>query len=251
MAALIPIGLSALGAIPSFISGIMGIADNARKLRGGKVRRHRVVHRAIKHKRRGGKIHRKRRVKKHRRGRGVVADTLSNIPLLGALLGPLAKAFGGKLRRMPAHKRRLIIRKLMAGRGLAPMYMQRPYVGMGLTARPHHKMARKPKLHGKGLAPYGSTKRLGGYIPYTFRSGVGRGLAPMYMQRPYVGRGLLAPAGGAVYRKGHLRKIPGRAAKVRVAPTMVHHGGRMAMVIYRQRKARSGRGGTKKKGYRK
>jgi len=207
MAALIPLGLTALGAIPNLISGFMGIAENARKLRGGKLRKHVLRHmhkRPIR--RRGGRVHKKRLVKS---GRGVVADTLSNIPLLGAMLGPLARAFGGKLKKMPLRQRRLYAMKLLRqlrGKGLAPMYMQRPYVGMG-------------------LAPYGSKRSHGGYIPYTFKSGIRRSLAPMYMQRPYVGMGLLAPAGGAVVvRKGHLRKIPGRAARVRVAPTLAITG---------------------------
>ena len=39
----------------------------------------------------------------HRRkvmGKGAVGDALGNIPLLGALLGPLARMFGGKVRRV-------------------------------------------------------------------------------------------------------------------------------------------------------
>lgn len=47
----------------------------------------------------GGKLIRIRPAKVHRQGKGVIADTLGSVPLLGALLGPIAKALGGKVRK--------------------------------------------------------------------------------------------------------------------------------------------------------
>lgn len=226
MAALIPYGLMAASAIPGLISGIMGIADRvrsggrlrmARRKRGGRVRRHKRYHH--------------RRMRHH--GRGAVADTLGSLPLIGALLGPLAKAFGGRLRRhhMMRHRRR-------RGHGLSPMYIRRPYVGMG-------------------LAPYGAHRRIGyggalihrkGYYKHVHGHRIhvrptivhkARGLAPMYMRRPYVGRGLLAPAGGMLHhRRGYYKHVHGH--RIHVRPTMVHKG-RGALMITLP--------GYKKKGY--
>ncbi len=187
MAAFLPLGLAAASAIPSLISGIMGIANEAKKARGGRLRR-RGVRAGIKHK---------------RKGRGVVADTLGNVPLLGALLGPLARALGGRVNRR--------------GKGLSPMYIRRPYVGMGLS--PLGRYRGGALHHRKGYYKYAGGKRI--HVRPTLVHG--SGLSPMYIRRPYVGMGLLAPAGGAIHhRKGHYRKVNGH--RVHVRPSTVHNG---------------------------
>lgn len=202
MAALLPLLAMGIPALLSGVSGIMGIADQAKKLRGGRLRRM--------HHKRGGRVHHiRRRIHMRRRklGRGVAANILGSIPVLGSILGPIVSAMGGRVRRRH-HKR-------MRGHGLSPMYYTRPYVGMGM--RRHHKRMRHRKR--------------------------GHGLSPMYYTRPYVGmgmlgplgshvlakygRGLLAPAGGykpyigGTVRKGHYRKIRGRGARIRVRPTLI------------------------------
>lgn len=209
---------------------------------------------------RGGKV---------KRGRGVFADILGSIPLLGSIAGPIVRSLGGRVRKH--------------GKGLSPMYLMRPYVGRGLLAPAgglvHHRKShlRKVRGHAKKIRVRGST--------------VGHGLSPMYLMRPYVGKGLLypqggrhliqsktaltphmiykppgdagvqimnaliksapfkptlpnlpyvptsqligslasqqnmsLPKGGLIHRKGHLRKIPGRAKKVRVRGTVVGRG---------------------------
>lgn len=287
---ILPIALTAAGAIPNIIGGIMSAVLAGKKLSGGRLRRHHK--KAKRHhmkkgkglarmKRRGGKVKRHHYKKKHvkrgshkvgypkgmgkmkrrykMKGRGVVADTLGNIPLIGALLGPLAKAFGGKLKRMPKRNRKAAIRALihrLRGKGLSPMYIRRPYVSSG-CGLPSMGMIHSPHIGGR----HGNQHRMSSTIRAILRRG-GYGLSPMYIRRPYTGgrlapaginfkspgsyltpqlataalikkypnmtmtggTGLLYPAGGLVHRKGHLRKIKGRKQKVRVKPTVVGHG---------------------------
>lgn len=183
MAALIPFGLMAASAIPGLIGGIMNIANEAKKLSGGKLRRRYARKKTVKVARKvGGKMrvaHRVRRAhKKVTRGRGPVADALGSIPLLGMIAGPLARAFGGRLKKMKPHKRRLVLSYLRnrLGNGLSPMYISRPYVGMGAKKRR------------------------------------GKGLSPMYISRPYVGQGLLYPIGA------HSKSAGSRALTLAMSP---------------------------------
>lgn len=303
--------LMGAAAVPSLIGGIMSAITAGKKLTGGRLRRRSNAMQRIRAAKKGGKIrhkkHRGRRGgrhvnlhraggrlhKKHLKrpmrgpyGRGVVADTLGNIPLLGMVLGPLAKAFGGKLKGAKTNKKArramiLALVKKLRGKGLSPLSIRRPYVGMGVKAK--RRVGRHKK--GKGMSPM--------YIRRPYVSS-GCGLSPMYIRRPYVGSGLLAPigskqvgsyltpsiavsslsmkqpgtrwepdkfigplpkpqlsipkwvslssskwgrlgqpgtmggllrpAGGLIHRKGHLRKIKGRAARVRVAPAIVGRG---------------------------
>lgn len=145
MAALLPLLAMGIPALLSGVSGIMGIADQAKKLRGGRLRRM--------HHKRGGRVHHiRRRIHMRRRklGRGVAANILGSIPVLGSILGPIVSAMGGRVRRRH-HKR-------MRGHGLSPMYYTRPYVGMGMLGPlGSHVLAK----YGRGLlAP------AGGYKPY-------------------------------------------------------------------------------------
>lgn len=215
--------IPAIAALPSLIGGIMSLVNSGKKLSGGQLM---MLHRLSHHPRHGGKImtilrkyhrlhpHRayhRRKMHKRRKGRGVVADVAGSIPLLGSILGPIIRAFGGKIR----HRRR--------GHGLAPMYYARPYAGMGLRRRKYHKHKKlHKKHHGHGLSPMYYAR------PY---SGMGL-LAPIGSRMLLKGRGLLAPAGGympyawrgGTIRKGHLRKIPGRRARVRVRPALIAYG---------------------------
>lgn len=149
----------------------------------------------------GGKLT-KRILRKRLYGRGVVADTLAKIPLLGGILAPIARALGGKLKKGRTRGGLLF----PAGRGLSPMYIARPYVGAGVKRKRKTTTKRKGGRHGnlhrmsntirsvlrggslvprKGYyraGPKGKrvhvratvvrvgagTKRKGGYLPYTW-----------------------------------------------------------------------------------
>lgn len=139
----------------------------------------------------------KRAMRKRLYGRGVVADTLGKIPLLGGILAPIVRAFGGKIK----HKRGGLLAP--AGRGLSPMYIARPYVGAGLK-RKHKKV--KPKRGGK--------------IKRTYHKKGGRhgNLHRMSSTIRSVLRG-----GSLVPRKGYYRKGPG-GKRVHVRQTVVRVG---------------------------
>lgn len=279
---ILPLAITAAGAIPSLIGGIMNSIIAGKKLSGGRLRRKRYVK---KHKRgrklfKEGKglVHMRRRggaIKKHpkrkhykkkkggrirktykMKGRGVVADTLGSVPLLGMVLGPLAKAFGGKLARMPKRNRKAALRALLyrlRGKGLSPMYIRRPYVSSGCGLSPMY--IRRPYTGGR-LGPLGSeyktasksyltpslaqfalsnTPRIATSSPLIGpKNKQSFALIPSVVPPPPVswgtssiltGKGLLRPAGGLIHRKGHLRKIKGKAHKIRVKPALVHGRG--------------------------
>src|ERR1700744_1484401 len=167
--------IPAIASLPSLIGGIMDAVNAGKKLHGGKLMalhkmsRHpihgykirqllhlyhmmhpmqgkggRMMHYARK---RGGRVHyvRKRREMK-RRGRGIAADVVGSIPIVGSLLGPLIRAFGGRVYR----KKRVVQKR---GRGLAPMQIHYPIAYGGLLGPGKYR-------HGKGLLSptgYGGT----------------------------------------------------------------------------------------------
>lgn len=300
-----PLALSALTSIPSLISGIMGITEQA-KGRGGRLRRRRVHHRAGRKGRGGGRVHhvqyrkkrghnggrvRHRAGRKHhvkrRVGRGPISDFLAKIPLIGGPLAGIVRAFGGKVRRgrglAPMYCRRpyvgaglapMYCRRPYVGAGLSPMYCRRPYVGSGMLfpgnapmrilPYPDTALLARTRVFPAPMQPtpltpiQGSPFRAyppivpvmervkpafvtGAYPqsnnPYTPRTGGllyppgGRGgrMNHFFSIRNYIPGskrgGLLAPAGGSTYRRGHMRKVPGKAKKVRVAATTVRTGG--------------------------
>lgn len=288
---ILPLAITAAGAIPSLIGGIMNSIIAGKKLSGGRLRRKRYVKKhkrgrklfkegkGLVHVRRRGGAIKKRPKRKHykkkkggrirktykMKGRGVVADTLGSVPLLGMVLGPLAKAFGGKLARIPKRNRKAALRALLyrlRGKGLSPMYIRRPYVSSGCGLSPMY--IRRPYTGGR-LGPLGSTTS-GSYLtpslanaalnsmfpgrrtipyrpvrpppsgpkimpvtPYVPPLGslnpVSPYIPPSTALIPYTGKGLLKPAGGLIHRKGHLRKIKGKAHKIRVKPALVHGRG--------------------------
>lgn len=96
----------------------------------------------------GGKIT-KRILRKRLYGRGVVADTLGKIPILGAILSPIARALGGKIKKQKKTYRKKGKRGGLlypVGRGMSPMYISRPYVGAGLGKK--KVVRRKGGRHG-------------------------------------------------------------------------------------------------------
>lgn len=143
----------------------------------------------------GGKGLTKRILRKRLYGRGVVADTLGKIPLLGGILGPIVRALGGRVKKSYKKKGGLLF---PAGRGLSPMYIARPYVGAGL--RKKKKSSPKRKKGGR----YGNLHRMSTTINSILRGG--------------------KPAGGAlVPRKGYYRKGPS-GKRVHVRQTVVRVG---------------------------
>lgn len=215
---LIPLAMG----IPSLISGIMDAVQSGKKLHGGQLR---ILHRLRHHPRYGGKVRmilkhhhmsarrggRVRRLPHRRRGRGIASDIVGAIPVVGSILGPLIRAFGGKLR----HRKIRHVR----GRGLVPMHVYQPIACGGGLLGPG--MYRPPTFGNiMSVIPYGHsiTQPFGKGFTYGPRGGL---LSPTGM-------------GGAVsYRKGHYKHVNGR--RVHVAATMVHHGGRVRRV-YRRRK---------------
>jgi hypothetical protein len=106
--------------VPGLIGGIMEAVRSGKRLTGGRL----IVYKHMAKAPHGGRI---RRVKRHRRGRGIAADIAGAIPLLGAFAGPLVRAMGGKLRRKRVYRRR------KGGDGLVPMHMYNPIAyGSGL-----------------------------------------------------------------------------------------------------------------------
>lgn len=160
-----------LSAVPGLLSGAASIYQMA-KGRGG------------------GRINRKR-VRRIRKGRGPVAQALGSIPLLGTLLGPLASAFGGKLRR-----KRLAYRKIRKAKGLEIDYYHPHFTsrsGQGMIKYGMIKYKKKKRVHRR--------KRTGGMLgPPGYQHGL--------LTKHFLG-GLLAPAGGRSFRvKGHYRYTP-------------------------------------------
>jgi hypothetical protein len=88
---LIPLLAAAIPGILGTVAGALDVADKAKKLKGGRIRR------AVRH--RGGKLRKHRAQRK--RGRGVVGDFVSRIPLLGGILGPIANGIGLGLGNLP------------------------------------------------------------------------------------------------------------------------------------------------------
>lgn len=253
---LLPVAITAAGAIPSIIGGIMNAVLAGKKLTGGRLHRKRL------HKKGKGLVNNhKRRQRRHKRkGKGVVADTLGSVPLLGAILGPLAKVFGGKLKRMPKKHRRAAVMALarkLHGKGLSPMYIRRPYVSSGCGLSPMY--IRRPYSGGR-LAPIGADKGLQNTYLTPSMANFALGMPPYVpplkitaaktIAKPRTGYHLrpdvsildntlpqaassmypetivrkLMPIGGEIYRKGHLRKIKGRKQKIRVKPAVIGRG---------------------------
>lgn len=206
----IPLLLAGIPALLAAISGGVDIATSVKKFKGGKLAT--KMHRRLMfiRRKRGGRLLKKRRVVK--RGKGIAADIASAIPILGPIAGPLIRAFGGKL------KKRRIIRK--RGRGLAPMYLSRPYVGLGMLTPP-----------GGHNDPY--TKAIAAYIQpiapkvptqVMVRPRPSKKIDPRFAQFfKKAGTGLLAPAGGLIHRKGHYRHLQD-GTKIRIASTVVRKG---------------------------
>lgn len=145
--------------------------------RGGKIR---YKKRAVRH--RGGKIHKKRRMVR-RAGKGFAADFMSNIPLIGPLLGSVGRAIGlgmvQKKRRPKKYARSNLPALMLRGKGLSPMYpaTMRRRLGSGLLAPAGGKMRRAHYRYVKS-AKGGAVKRVhvrrhkvrrGGYVPLTWR----------------------------------------------------------------------------------
>ena len=173
---------AALG-LPGLIGGIMSAVEAGKRLSGGRIRR-RPLHRPM---RIGGKLKKNKR----KRGRGVAADIIGGIPLLGAIAGPLVRALGGKVRR----------RRVAKGRGLVPIHIYQPIAyGAGLL--------------GPGMA--GISRAVIKTHPLIGKTSSGRMI-------PIVG-GLLSPTGiGSSVRRGHYRYVGGK--RVHVSPTIVRGSG--------------------------
>lgn len=143
--------------------------------RGGRIRQARRV-RGVR--RRGGRIHRKRRV-----GRGFASDFMSNIPIIGPILGGIGRAIGLGMKRRRSPK---LLMLQTRGRGLSPMYpaTMRRRLGSGLLApaggllapaggkmrRAHYRYVKSAKKGGaiKRVLVRKHKVRRGGYVPYTF-----------------------------------------------------------------------------------
>jgi hypothetical protein len=183
MAALLPflpaLLSGALGAIPGIISLARG--------KGGKLIVIRKPHKRV-HKKYG----------RGKRGRGVVADMLSGIPLAGSFLGPLVRSLGGRLRKRTYKKKHI-------GHGGNNMMWKRTY------------LPRYNKLQGYGLlSPAGGRLRKRTYK----KRKVGRGGNNMMWKRTYLpryhklqGYGLLRAAGGRLRKRTYKKRKVGRGKK--------------------------------------
>lgn len=185
MAALLPFAIPGILGLLSSIPSIVSLARG----KGGKLRR---VRRVRRHARKGGMIKRHKRYLrvKHHKGRGVIADVVGGIPLIGSLLGPLIKSFGGKItQRQKINLMKMLIKR--KGRGLVNQNTKRPFA---LVSR----------MRGRGLVNQ-TTKR-----PFALTSRIRMG-------------GLLSPAGGKiVIRRGHYRQLPHRRIRVRGSGMLLH-----------------------------
>lgn len=131
----------------------------------------------------------------HRRGKGAVADFLGNIPLLGMIAGPIARALGGKLK----HHRR------------------RPAKGGRITRRVR-------RVGGS----HGNTHRMSKTIQAILRGGAvvhhRRGhYKRVGVRRVHVPATIVRKGGALVHRRGHYRHTAGR--RVHVPATIVRKGG--------------------------
>lgn len=149
----------------------------------------------------GGKIT-KRILRKRLYGRGVVADTLGKIPILGAILSPIARALGGKIKKQKNTYRKKGKRGGLlypAGRGLSPMYITRPYVGAGL--RKKKAVRRKGGRHGNMHSMSTTIRKIlsgGALIPRkgyyrTGPSGKRVHVRPTVVRKSYGGKGGYLP----------------------------------------------------------
>jgi len=218
-------------AILSAISGIMGIAQQAKQMKGNGLRKRR---RLLRKRNKGGNLPLSSIVKlarnpylNRRRGRGAAADIIGNIPILGSLIGPIVRALGGRVHKGNA-VRRVYFRPLgqgkahhrkgfqkvvhtiggpkikyihpttvhKAGKGLASMYMKRPYTTGGQL------------VHRKGYNKVVHTKkgRKIVHIKPTTVHKAGKGLASLYMARPYTGCGMLLVPGAKMPDQAYLTK---------------------------------------------
>lgn len=113
---LIPLLAAAIPGILGTVAGAMDVAHKAKQLKGQGLRRRRAAAK------KGGRVRRR-----HRRGRGVVGDVVSSIPLLGSLLGPLARGIGLGLGNLPYDNVHM-----KYGGALMPYGMVRSMRGMGV-----------------------------------------------------------------------------------------------------------------------
>jgi len=152
----------------------------------------------------------------------------------------------------------MYIQRPYVGRGLSPMYIQRPYVGRGMLTPPggHYlalikslanniptnnrpsitRVNSRPKqtisIPHKNIGYPGTSYKNIEYPGTSYKNIEYPGTSykiPQHKNMEYPGTpfdgGLLSPAGGAIYRKGHLRKIPGKKQRIRVKPSLVRKRG--------------------------
>ena len=160
----------------------------------------------------GGKLRSRRR-----RGKGI-ADVLGGIPILGSLLGPIAKMFGGRIQKRKKRGGGASMRFVpFKGKGLANLHIRgiRRIYGGRLT--PGSMSSVYQKLAGKGLGSRFAMPQFkkASFAPYRMRTaGL---LAP-------AGRGMLR--GGAVAVKGHY-KYAASGKRVHVRPHIKGAGVRL------------------------
>lgn len=200
MAHMIPMLALGVPAVLSGISSILDIAGSAKKLSGGKIRRYRKMNKRRNY---GGAVKRKYVRKSYKKGKGVAADIAGSIPILGSLLSPLIKAFGGQMKRKRTIKKRT---RYIKGRGLAPLAISHPYssnVGKGMLYPPGGQMSIYHKRGGSLVSGLLKSAILGNGL-----------LSPA--------GGLLRPAGGLIHRRGHYRYVNGK--RIHVKPAVVGKG---------------------------
>lgn len=214
MAMMLPALAMGIPAVLSAIGGIMGIANEGRKLaRGDGLRKRRMATKGgrimwpkfMTDKRQGGRVTK-------RVGRGQVANILGSIPLLGSFLGPIASAFGGKLgRRRRSSKRsggatmKFVPYK---GKGLSPMHIR----GIRQIYNVGGRVCGGRLTPGSVSSLYQKLAAKGGRVQ---RKKYGKSLAmPQYKRSVFVPSktgGLLSPAGrgGAISTvKGYYKYLP-------------------------------------------
>lgn len=125
---LIPLLAAAIPAIASTVATGIDIARKAKALKEGQ---------GIKRRRRRARNPMTGRFFKIKHGKGLAADIIGNIPLIGPLLGPLVSKMGGKVKRV----RRVYAR----GRGLSNMRIEDLHHVMGGALMPLYHGAYMPK----------------------------------------------------------------------------------------------------------
>lgn len=157
----------------------------------------------------GGRIQRKRYVIRKRKGRGPVADALSRVPLAGLLLGPLARAMGGRAKKTKARR----YYNLRKGRGTNSLCWTRNYT----------KSCAKPQTYsmvGRGLlSPAGGRVRNYSYKKRGGMAGIG-----------------MVHGGFLTHRRGYYRHSPYTNKRIHVRPTTVNYGRGLLMLPGRPRK---------------